>query len=42
MTTSYQTGNPPYGLQYASSERPLFEAPFVGALTGTVTRSRSP
>jgi hypothetical protein len=37
LTTSYQTGNPPYGLQYTSSERPLFEAPFVGALTGTVT-----
>ena len=37
LTTSYQTGNPPYGLQYTSPERPLFEAPFVGALDGSVT-----
>jgi Carboxypeptidase regulatory-like domain/TonB dependent receptor len=36
LTTSYQTGNPPYGLQYSSPERPLFEAPFVGALDGAV------
>ena len=36
LTTSYQTGNPPYGLQYASPEPPLFAQPFVGSLTGTV------
>ena len=42
LTTSYQTGNPPYGLQYASSERPLFEAPFIGALTGTTTTQPFP
>ena len=37
LTTSYQTGNPPYGLQYSSPERPVFEAPFVGALDGDLT-----
>lgn len=42
MTTSYQTGNPPYGLQYGSSERPLFEAPFIGALTGTAASQPFP
>lgn len=36
LTTAYQTGNPPYGLQYASPESPLFAQPFVGSLTGTV------
>jgi hypothetical protein len=36
LTTSYQTGNPPYGLQYASPESPFFSQPFLGSLTGTV------
>ena len=36
LTTSYQTGNPPYGLQYASPEPPFFAQPFLGSLTGTV------
>jgi hypothetical protein len=36
LTTAYQTGNPPYGLQYASPESPLFAQPFVGSLTGTL------
>ena len=36
ITNSYQTGNPPYGLQYASPESPLFAQPFVGSLTGTI------
>lgn len=42
LTTSLQTGNPPYGLQYSSPERPLFEAPFVGALDGNVTAQPFP
>jgi Carboxypeptidase regulatory-like domain/TonB dependent receptor len=42
LTTSYQTGNPPYGLQYTSPERPLFEAPFIGALDGSVTTQPFP
>jgi hypothetical protein len=42
LTTSYQTGNPPYGLQYSSPERPLFQAPFVGALDGNVTSQPFP
>ena len=42
LTTSYQTGNPPYGLQYSSPERPLFQAPFVGALDGSVTAQPFP
>jgi hypothetical protein len=35
LTVSYPTGNPPYGLTYVSPEPPLFEAPFIGAHTGT-------
>lgn len=35
LTVAYPTGNPPYGLTYNTSEPPLFESPFVGALTGT-------
>lgn len=35
LTTAYQTGNPPYGLQYSSPESPLFDRPFIGSLTGT-------
>jgi hypothetical protein len=35
LTVAYPTGNPPYGLTYVSPEPPLFEAPFVGAQTGT-------
>jgi hypothetical protein len=35
LTVSYPTGNPPYGLTYVSPEPPLFEAPFIGAQTGT-------
>jgi len=42
LTTSYQTGNPPYGLQYTSPERPLFEAPFIGAIDGSVTAQPFP
>ena len=42
LTTSYQTGNPPYGLQYTSPERPLYEAPFIGALDGSVTAQPFP
>lgn len=33
---SYATGDAPYGSTYTSTERPLFEAPFIGAITGTV------
>lgn len=42
LTTAYQTGNPPYGLQYASPESPLFAQPFVGSLTGTVYQQPFP
>ncbi len=42
LTTAYQTGNPPYGLQYQSSEPPLFESPFVGAPDGAVTQQPFP
>jgi hypothetical protein len=35
LTVAYPTGNPPYGLTYVSPEPPLFEAPFIGAQTGT-------
>ncbi len=35
LTVSYPTGDPPYGLTYVSPEPPLFEAPFIGAQTGT-------
>jgi hypothetical protein len=42
LTASIQTGNPPYGLQYASPQRPLFESPFIGALTGAVNAQPFP
>ena len=32
---AFETGNAPYGITYVSPEPPLFEAPFIGALTGT-------
>jgi len=34
-TLSFATGDSPWGLTYVSSEAPLFEAPFIGAQTGT-------
>jgi hypothetical protein len=34
-TLSFATGDAPWGLTYVSSESPLFEAPFIGAQTGT-------
>ena len=34
-TLSFATGDSPWGLTYVSSEPPLFEAPFIGAQTGT-------
>ena len=34
-TLSFATGDSPWGLTYVSSESPLFEAPFIGAQTGT-------
>jgi hypothetical protein len=33
---AYSTGDAPYGSTYTSTERPLFESPFIGAITGTV------
>lgn len=35
LTVAYPTGNPPYGLTYNSPEPPVFNEPFVGALTGS-------
>ena len=34
-TLSFATGDSPWGLTYVSTESPLFEAPFIGAQTGT-------
>jgi len=34
-TLSFATGDAPWGLTYVSPEAPLFEAPFIGAQTGT-------
>lgn len=34
-TLSFATGDAPWGLTYVSPEPPLFEAPFIGAQTGT-------
>jgi hypothetical protein len=42
LTVAYPTGNPPYGLTYVSPEPPLFEAPFIGAQTGTAYPQQFP
>ena len=34
LTVAYPTGNPPYGLTYISTEPPVMETPFIGALSG--------
>ena len=34
-TLAFATGDAPWGLTYVSPEPPLFEAPFIGAQTGT-------
>jgi Carboxypeptidase regulatory-like domain/TonB dependent receptor len=35
QTLAFETGNSPYGLTYSSPEQPLFQMPFIGAITGT-------
>lgn len=39
---AFETGNAPYGITYVSPEPPLFETPFIGAVTGNAYPQQFP